>query len=211
VKRILLVLLAVCLLLASPLSIHAQFETAVVLGYVRDSSGAVVSAATVSLVNRETKTQVTAQTDAQGAYQFTDVKIGQYQITAQGNGFDTSTTQVFTVTVNARQRVDVALKIGSNSETVTVTAAAALLETDSSERGQVIGTREVENLPLNGRAYADLAALVPGVRRNILENTTDSSRDATFNVNGQRSEFNNFLLDGLDNNAYGTSNQGFSN
>ena len=93
-KRILLVLLAVCLLLASPLSIHAQFETAVVLGYVRDSSGAVVSAATVSLVNQETKTQVTAQTDAQGAYQFTDVKIGQYQVTAQANGFGTSTTQL---------------------------------------------------------------------------------------------------------------------
>jgi Carboxypeptidase regulatory-like domain/TonB-dependent Receptor Plug Domain len=211
VKRILFVILAVCLLLASPISIHAQFETASVLGYVRDGSGAVVSGATVSLVNQETKTQVAAQTDAQGAYQFTDVKIGQYQITAQANGFDTSTTQSFTVTVNARQRVDVGLKVGSNTETVTVDSAAALLETDSSERGQVIGTREVENLPLNGRAYADLAALVPGVRRNVLENSTDSSRDASFNVNGQRSEFNNFLLDGLDNNAYGTSNQGFSN
>ncbi|WP_257025745.1 TonB-dependent receptor plug domain-containing protein [Tunturiibacter gelidoferens] len=56
-----------------------------------------------------------------------------------------------------------------------------------------------------------ISPLVPGVRRNILENSTDSSRDASFNVNGQRSEFNNFLLDGLDNNAYGTSNQGFSN
>jgi hypothetical protein len=132
-------------------------------------------------------------------------------VTAQAGGFDVTATQIFTVTVNARQRVDVALKVGSNSETVTVDSAAALLETDSSERGQVIGTREVENLPLNDRAYADLAALVPGVRRNILENSTDSSRDASFNVNGQRSEFNNFLLDGLDNNAYGTSNQGFSN
>ncbi len=210
-KRILFVIVAVCLLLASPISIRAQFETASVLGYVRDGSGAVVSGATVSLVNQETKTQVTAQTDAQGAYQFTDVKIGQYQITTQANGFDRSTTQPFTVTVNARQRVDVALKIGSNTETVTVDAAAAQLETDNSERGQVIGTREVENLPLNGRSYADLAALVPGVRRNILENSTNSSRDASFNVNGQRSEFNNFLLDGLDNNAYGTSNQGFSN
>ena len=210
-KRIFFVILVVCLLLASPISIHAQFETASVLGYVRDGSGAVVSGATVSLVNQETKTQVTAQTDAQGAYQFTDVKIGQYQITTKANGFDTSSTQPFTVTVNARQRVDVALKIGSNTETVTVDAAAALLETDNSERGQVIGTREVENLPLNGRSYADLAALVPGVRRNILENSTNSSRDASFNVNGQRSEFNNFLLDGLDNNAYGTSNQGFSN
>jgi len=211
VKRLLFVVLAACLLLVLPVSLNAQFETASVLGYVRDSSGAVVSGAAVSLVNQETKAEVKGQTNAQGAYEFTDVKIGQYQITAQANGFDTSTTQPFTVTVNARQRVDVALKIGSNTETVTVDSAAVLLETDSSERGQVIGTREVENLPLNGRAYADLAALVPGVRRNILENSTDSSRDASFNVNGQRSEFNNFLLDGLDNNAYGTSNQGFSN
>ncbi len=210
-KRYLPFVLVACLFAVWPVSLRAQFETASVLGYVRDSSGAVVSGATVALMNLQTKAQATVQTSAQGAYEFTDIKIGQYQITAMANGFDNSTTAPFTVTVNARQRVDVALKTGSTAETVTVDAAAALLETDSSERGQVIGTREVENLPLNGRAYADLAALVPGVRRNILENTTDSSRDASFNVNGQRSEFNNFLLDGLDNNAYGTSNQGFSN
>src|ERR1700722_15017327 len=210
-KRFLFFLLAACFLPCQPTPLYAQFETASVLGYVRDSSGAVVSGATVSLVNQETKAQVTAQTNAQGAYEFTDVKIGQYQVTAKANGFDNSTTQNFTVQVNAHQRVDITLKIGSNNEVITVTGAAALLETDSSERGQVIATQEVENLPLNGRSYADLAALVPGVRRNILENTTDSRPHASFNVNGQRSEFNNFLLDGLDNNAYGTSNQGFSN
>lgn len=199
-----------CLLL-SPVCLVAQFETASVLGYVRDSSGAVVPNASVTLVNQQTKTEVTVTTDAQGAYQFTDVKIGDYIVTATAAGFSTGQTQSFLVQVNARQRVDVALRAGG-AESVTVTASTvSLLETDSSERGQVIGTREVQNLPLNGRAYADLAALVPGVRRNILENGSDSSRDASFNVNGQRSEFNNFLLDGLDNNAYGTSNQGFSN
>ena len=192
-------------------SMHAQFETASVLGYVKDASGAAVSGAKVSLVNQGTKAIVTSITNGQGAYEFTDVKIGQYLVLADSAGFDQSTTTPFTVQVNARQRVDLSLKAGSQTETVTVSAAAELLETDSSERGQVIGTREVENLPLNGRAYADLAALVPGVRRNILENGTNSSRDASFNVNGQRSEFNNFLLDGVDNNAYGTSNQGFSN
>jgi hypothetical protein len=204
-------MLTLIFLLFTPAVLIAQFETATVLGYVRDSSGAVVPGASVTLTNQQTRTSVMAQTSAQGSYEFTDVKIGQYEITAKAAGFDISTTQSFTVTVNARQRVDVALKIGSNSETVTVDAAASLIETDSSERGQVIGRREVENLPLNGREYADLAALVPGVRRNILENATDSSRDASFDVNGQRSEFNNFLLDGVDNNAYGTSNQGFSN
>src|SRR3984957_13890834 len=192
-------------------SAFAQFETASVLGSVHDSTGAVVTKATVTLINQETKSQVTAQTNEQGAYEFTDVKIGLYQVTATAGGFDTGITQAFRVIVNARQRVDLSLKIGSANETVTVSDAASLLQTDSSERSQVIGTREVENLPLNGRAYADLAALVPGVRRNILENGTTSSRDASFNVNGQRSEFNNFLLDGIDNNSYGTSNQGFSN
>ena len=89
----------------SPLS--AQFETASVLGYVHDASGAVLSNATVSLINQETKSVVTAKTNAQGAYEFTDVKIGEYQVSAQADGFDTSTTQNFTVTVNARPRVDV--------------------------------------------------------------------------------------------------------
>ncbi len=210
-KRLFLSAAILCLLFVNSASLFAQFETASVLGYVRDSSGAVLANATVSLVNQETKQSVAVKTNSAGAYEFPDVKVGEYQITASADGFDKSTTQPFAVTVNARQRVDVALKVGSNQETVTVNSGAELLETDSSERGQVIGTREVENLPLNGRAYADLAALVPGVRRNVLENTTDSSRDASFNVNGQRSEFNNFLLDGLDNNAYGTSNQGFSN
>ncbi len=204
-------LLPLILLLAAPVAGTAQFETATVLGYVRDASGAAVPGASVTLIDQQTKATVNAQTNGQGSYEFTDVKIGQYEVTAKANGFDVSTTQAFTVTVNARQRVDLALRVGSNNETVTVDSAASLLETDSSERGQVIGRREVENLPLNGREYADLAALVPGVRRNILENSTDSSRDASFDVNGQRSEFNNFLLDGVDNNAYGTSNQGFSN
>ena len=210
-KRKSFLVVVVCLLVLNLSPLFAQFETASVLGYVHDVSGAVVPSADVSLMNIQTKTSVSVKTDYKGAYEFTDVKVGEYQGVAQASGFEVSTTQSFRVTVNARQRVDVSLKVGSTSSTVTVSGAAALLETDTSERGQVIDTQEAENLPLNGRAYADLAALVPGVRRNLLENTTDSSRDASFDINGQRSEFNNFLLDGLDNNAYGTSNQGFSN
>jgi len=210
-KRVLLFTALVCLFVLSSHQSFAQFDTASVLGYVHDSSGAVVPNVAVALVNQGTGATVSVKTNAQGAYEFTDVKVGTYQVTARSDGFETSTTQAFSVEVNAHQRVDVQLSVGSVNQVVTVDDAAKQLETDSSERGQVIGTREVENLPLNGRAYADLAALVPGVRRNVLENTTDSSRDASFNVNGQRSEFNNFLLDGLDNNAYGTSNQGFSN
>ncbi len=139
------------------------------------------------------------------------MRIGQYKVKAAASGFSDTITEAFTAEVNARQRVDVTLKPGAASETVTVTGAAALLNTEDSERGQVISARDVNNLPLNGRAYADLALLTPGVRANVLENQTVTSRDASYNVNGNRSEQNDFLLDGLDNNAYGTSNQSFSN
>ncbi len=111
-----------------------------------------------------------------------------------------------TVTVNARQRVDLTMKVGGIGETIEVTGAR-MLESESSDRGQVIGREQIVNLPLNGRAYADLALLSPGVRQSSIS----SSRDASFNVNGMRSSLNNFILDGVDNNSYGTSNQGFSN
>jgi hypothetical protein len=189
----------------------AQFETASVLGFVHDSSGAAIPDAKVTLINIATGVEVTVTADTQGQFTFTSVRIGQYKVKAAATGFSDAITEPFTAEVNARQRVDVALKPGAATETVTVTGAAALLNTEDSERGQIISARDVNNLPLNGRAYADLALLTPGVRANNLENQTVTSRDASYNVNGQRSEFNNFMLDGLDNNAYGTSNQSFSN
>ncbi|HEV2486630.1 MAG TPA: TonB-dependent receptor [Terracidiphilus sp.] len=189
----------------------AQYETASVLGFVHDSSGAVIPNAKVTLVNTATGVETTVTADTQGQFTFTSVRIGQYKVKASAAGFSEAVTEAFNAEVNARQRVDVTLKPGAATETVTVTGAAALLNTEDSERGQIISARDVNNLPLNGRAYADLALLTPGVRANNLENQSVTSRDASYNVNGQRSEFNNFMLDGLDNNSYATSNQSFSN
>lgn len=211
-KRLLVVFsLAACIAGFSLPSAHAQFETASVLGYVRDSSGAALGNSDVTLTNQETGITQTAKSKADGNYTFVSVAPGPYKVTAETAGFDKSETPVFELTTNARQRIDVALKAGSVTETVTVSAAATLLETETSSRGQVVETREIENLPLNGRSYADLALLAPGVRKSVLENQSNTSREASFNINGQRSAFNNFLLDGLDNNTYGTSNQGFAN
>ncbi len=203
-RRLVAILVAAVLL---PAAAFAQFDTATVLGTVRDSSGAVVPGATVTLKNVATGITATGVSDESGNYQFLNVRIGTYNARAELQGFSAAEAENFTVTVNARQRVDLTLKIGNVGETVVVTGAAELLETESSDRGQVIHKEQIVNLPLNGRNYADLALLSPGVRRSAISD----SRDASFNVNGLRSAVNSFILDGVDNNSYGTSNQGFSN
>ena len=201
----------VCFLSLATSLLFGQFEAATVLGSIHDPSGAGVPNASVTLEDVRTAVSHTAKTDANGDYEFVNEHVGTYRVRVEATGFETATASNFDLQVNARQRVDLSLRVGQSSQNVTVTDAASLLETDSSARGQVINPRQIIDLPLNGRAYADLTLLVPGVARAPLENQTDSSRDASFNVNGLRSEFNNFLLDGIDNNAYGTSNQGFSN
>ena len=211
-QRILLQGLA-CLLifLFSSITGLAQFDTATVLGSVNDSTGAVVPKATVTLKNTETGITQTVQVDENGSFQFNNVKIGVYQITAEAQGFSKAVADNIQVTVNARQRVDLTLRAGEVSETVMISGASPLLETVSSERGQVINREQIVNLPLNGRSYADLALLAPGVRRSVLATLDNGARDASFNVNGLRSSLNNFIIDGVDNNSYGTSNQGYSN
>jgi hypothetical protein len=198
-----------CFLIASLL--FGQFETAEVLGTVRDASGAVVPNADVTLLNQETGIQAKASTDVNGNYNFFNVKVGRYTITVEATGFTAFTTKDVAVNVNARQRVDANLQIGAITESVVVSGAAAALETDTSEHGQVIHTQQIVELPLNGRNFSDLALLSTNVHRSPLAMLDTTPREGAFNVNGMRSTYNNFMLDGMDNNAYSTSNQGFSN
>ncbi len=209
VKLIYIIVIAALFAITATIT-SAQSETATVLGSVRDANGAVMVGAKVEIKNAATSIAATTMTDANGDFQFVNLKIGNYQITVEASGFSKTIADV-NLTVNSRQRVDLTLSVAGTSETVTVTGAAELLEADSSDRGQVIQSQQIVALPLNGRSYANLALLAPGVR----ESHTNSSiggggREAAFNVNGLRATVNNFLLDGVDNNAYGTSNQSFS-
>ncbi len=203
---------AVCAFWAST-AVYGQFETASVLGTVRDASGSVIPGARISLENTQTGVTVAGTTDNDGNFEFFSIRIGRYTVKAQKEGFTPAQAAEFTLTVGARQRVDLDLKVGSTAETVTVSDAARILEGDSSDRGQVIQRETIVNLPLNGRSYADLALLAPGVRSSVFAFTGEGGRprNASFNVNGMRSSLNNFIIDGVDNNSYGTSNQGFSN
>jgi hypothetical protein len=190
----------------------AQFETAEVLGTVRDNSGAIIPKATITLTNEETGIEAKTFSDDSGQYNFFNVRVGRYTLAAEQTGFTKFTTKGIAVNVNARQRVDVDMQVGAVGQVVNVEGAAAVLETDSSEKGQVIHTQQIVGLPLNGRNFSDLALLATNVHRSPLAAGLQSTpREGAFNANGMRSTYNNFLLDGLDNNAYSTSNQGFSN
>jgi hypothetical protein len=206
------ILAAFALMVALGPRAEAQFETGTVLGTVRDQSAAVVPGATVTLLGIDTGLIQTRVTDAAGNYEFFNVRLGVYRVTAELQGFSPVAREGVRATVGSRLRVDVVLSPGALSEVVEVKSDASPLERDSSQRGQVITHEQAVALPLNGREYSALALLTSGVRLSALNTGSASTvREGSFNVNGLRSTFNNFLLDGVDNNAFGTSNQGFSN
>ena len=190
-----------------------QFETAEVLGTIHDPSGSAIRGVSVTLTNESTGVERKTTSDDSGVYDFFNVPPGQYTISAELSGFQTFKTTNVVVDVNARQRVDITLQLGSVNQVVNVTGAAETLETDSSQHDQVINRQQIVELPLNGRNYSDLALLSTNVHRSpmsVLFSATGTPREGAFNVNGMRSTYNNFLLDGLDNNAYSPSNQGYS-
>ncbi|HXG53892.1 MAG TPA: carboxypeptidase-like regulatory domain-containing protein, partial [Vicinamibacterales bacterium] len=162
------VVMLFALLLGSARPASAQFDSATVLGTVRDNTGGVVPGATVTLTGLDTGIAATKVTDENGNFEFVTVRIGRYKITAELTGFSTALADNVQVTVGARQRVELQLAPGSMQETVEVVGAATRLETDSSERGQVITAQQVVQLPLNGREYSSLALLSPGVRLSAL-------------------------------------------
>ena len=200
-------LVAPAALLLCACAAYAQFETAAVLGSVTDPRAAAIPSARVVLLNLGTGVAEAVTTDGTGVYQFLEVRVGQYRLSVEAQGFRRAESPEFRVEVGARKRVDVSLQVGELSQSVEVTAAVSSLEPESSDRGQVILREQVAGLPMNGRSTASLALLAPGVRQAY----GLAKRESSFNVSGLRSQFNNFILDGVDNNAYGTSNQGLSN
>jgi len=196
-------------------SAAAQFDTGSFVGTTRDSTGAVVAGATVTVTNTQTGTTTTVSSNNSGEWEVPSLHTGVYNVSIAHPGFASSSAKDVTLSVGGRQRIDLTLKIGSTQETVEVSGVTLQLETETSERGQVITQYQSEALPLVSRNYSDLLGLVTGVRQAPTAATTSSinslTRAGAYNVNGQRSMFNNFLLDGIDNNAYGESNQGFDN
>jgi hypothetical protein len=195
--------------------LHAQFDSGSLVGVVHDPTGAVIPGATVTVVNKSTGGVYTTTSGSAGEYEAPSLRTGTYKITAARSGFNTAVADNILVSVGVRQHIDLTLSIGEAATTVEVSGVALQLETESSEREQTVSGYQTEALPLVSRNFSDLLALVTGSRQAPTQATTSSIsslvREGSYNVNGQRSMFNNYLLDGMDNNAYGESNQGFDN
>src|SRR6202046_5371057 len=194
---------------------QAQFDVGSLVGTIRDASGASVPNASITVTNTATNIETSATSNSSGDYEVPSLRAGVYTISAKAPNYAEAVAQNITISVGSRQRIDLELKVGQAQTSVEVTDVALQLETDSSQRGQTITQYQTEALPLVSRNYSDLLALVTGSRQAPTAATTSSInslvRQASYNINGQRSMFNNFLLDGMDNNAYGESNQGFDN
>jgi hypothetical protein len=152
-------LFRVCALVLAVLAVGvgratAQFETASVVGTVHDASGAVVPGAKVTLTSSATGVALTRTTSSDGAYEFATVRSGIYIVTSEKDGFSLALVDNVQVQVGARLRVDLQMAIGQVSEKVEVTASAPLIDTDSSQRSQVITGDQMRELALNGREYS---------------------------------------------------------
>ncbi len=208
---------AVCFLFFLFLSsnLQAQYDNGSLVGTIKDKSGAAIPGAVVTITNNATAVATKVTSNGEGDYEVPSLHVGVYNIAAAAPGFTDAGAKNITVSVGGRQRIDLSLNVGATQTTVEVSDVALQLETESSERGQTITNYQSAALPLVTRNYSDLLGLIPGARQAPTAATTSSInslvRAGAYNVNGQRSMFNNFLLDGLDNNAYGESNQGFDN
>ena len=192
---------------------RGQFDTASLVGRVNDISGAALTGATVTATNVDTNVSISRMTNHDGEYTIPALRAGTYRVEASTAGFNNSSVQGIQLQVGTNQRVDLTLKPG-NAESVTVEANQLELETDTSQKQQIVASQQVEAFPLLNMDYTDLLTLSTGVTQDSSGQdlgTTSLVREGSYNINGMRSTFNNYLLDGLDNNAHGTSNQGFSN
>jgi hypothetical protein len=199
----------------APTAAFAQ-ATGEIVGVVTDDSGAVLPGVTIEATNTGTNQVRAAATGSDGRYSIPLLPPGRYQVKGTLAGFKTFLREGVTVTVESTSRVDMRLAVGGLEETISVTADAPLVETSHATLGIVVDERRVQELPLNGRNFAQLGTTLPGVVAppaglgGADGNATPGGFGAVtagFSVNGMRNQSNNFLLDGASNND--TFNTGF--
>lgn len=177
--------------------------TGVISGTVTDPSGAVVPNVKVVAVDQATGIKTAVVTDSKGFYSFTALPIGQYTVTATATGFQSFNESNIRIDANSSVRVDVKLAMGSVAVTEQVTANTLTVETQSSQVGEVIDSKQMTAVPLNGRAFTDLLSLQSNVSPMQVETGQTPSPSGgldtgNVSVNGGRGASNAFMVNGGD-------------
>jgi hypothetical protein len=192
------------LLSLSAVAAFSQATTATIQGVVLDPTGAIVPNAAITITNVETQVSSRWVSGAEGTFTAPFLQPGEYVVTAEKPGFKRALRKGITLAVADTTHIEITLEVGAATETITATAEAPLVKVDTSELGQVIQSKEIDELPLNsqtGRNFTALMTLVPGAFRTNPVGLFDAPQgNSSFAVNGQRDGSNNYMIDGADNN-----------
>ncbi|HEX3437916.1 MAG TPA: carboxypeptidase-like regulatory domain-containing protein [Pseudacidobacterium sp.] len=192
------------LLLASiSVSARAQIVGASISGTVRDTSGAAISQADITVHNLETGAERRVASDSEGRYAVPSIPVGRYEVTAQKEGFSTQTRSGVNLVIGQSAVVDLSLAVGQVREQVSVTDTPQTLNPTTQSISGLVSERQVKELPLNGRSFDELLTLNPAVvnytgQRSGSIGTTNSSPGNMFAVAGRRPQDNLFLLNGIE-------------
>jgi hypothetical protein len=196
-----------CVFLCAGILLSQEFR-ATISGHVLDPSGAGVPGAAVSVSNVDTNIKTDATTGADGTYTVPYLRPGNYTLTVDASGFKKYVQSGIILEVAQKAGIDIALEVGAQTQSVEVTAATQLLETESANRGTDLNTQTVQELPLNFRNPYSLMASTPGVqfRGNLTwQRPFDGGSVVAFSMNGGLTGYNEVLIDGAPNTAFGDS------
>jgi hypothetical protein len=190
---------AALLALSAVLPLSAQVTSGSITGYVWDPANRAIAGAKVTASDSLRSTVREAATDSKGLYYFADLPPAAYTVDCSVLNFATAEARI-EVAVNANARVDFHLPLAARRETVTVEGVVHALESESGELGTVIDQSRIDSLPLNERDFLQLALLTPGVLPPVQDSELSTRGSFAMHANGGREEYNNYLLDGVDNN-----------
>lgn len=204
-KRIGLALIALLLCWGTVATI-AQTVTGTVRGTITDSSGAIVSGATVTAINTATGVVTPTTTNGAGEYSIRFLQIGQYKIKVEAPGFGTANYGPFALEIDQTAKVDIKLTVGAATAVVNVSGQMQpILNTESPTLGETFTENTINSVPLNGRDFSQLTVFTPGAvstaygtygQQNSTERSINANNEAS--VNGSRQQSNNYLLDGQE-------------
>ena len=196
--------LAFTLLILTP-NVLTQTFKATVIGTITDPNGATVPGATVTITEQGTGRKQTVVTSEEGNFTITQLPPGKYDLRVESKGFKSVIQTDVVLETNETKRVDVALQLGDVTETVTVdNVTPSAINTETSSKGEVIIQKQVQDLPLNGRNFTDLALLTPGVYKR----PADDDQGEGLATAGTRTDASNFILDGINNRSDRNANIG---